>query len=56
MSLLFLTGLLPEVVQLLREVYRAVKSGDHKRAREAAERAAIVQAFRLNQQRKRLEK
>ena len=43
----------PEVVRLVREVVAAIKAGDHEAAQLAAERAAIVQAFRLAQIEKR---
>jgi hypothetical protein len=52
-NVLFLFGLLPEAVQLIRLVVKAVKAGDAESAKLAAERAAIVQAFRLAQIEKR---
>ena len=49
MKLLWVTGLLPEAVKLIREIVRAVKAGDKLAAVQAAERAAIVQGFRRAQ-------
>lgn len=46
---IWLLGLAPEVVKLIRAVVEAVRNGDERAAREAAERAAIVHAFRLAQ-------
>lgn len=52
-NLLFLFGLLPETIRLIREVVAAIRAGDDAAARKAAERAAIVEAFRLAQIAKR---
>lgn len=52
-KILWLFGLLPETVELIREMVTAIRAGDRKEAREKAERAAIVQAFRVHQSAKR---
>lgn len=53
---IWLIGMAPEVVKLVREIVQAIRNGDHEAAREAAERAAIVQAFRIAQIAKRKSK
>lgn len=55
-AVMWLLGIAPEAIQLIREVVAAVRAGDALAAKRAAERAAIVQAFRLAQQAKRAAK
>ena len=53
MRFLLLLDLLPETIALIREIVQAIRKGEIEEAKDAAERAAIVEAFRRRQNSKR---
>jgi hypothetical protein len=55
-AVMWLLGLAPEVIQLIRAAVAAIREGDDEAAARAAKRAAIVHAFVIAQKAKKAAK